>query len=131
MNYENLRLSTGLPLVALIATATLSACSPADKSDTNAAEANKTCQTVPADETGTTEDVSEVAREMHNRMNEDQAMHDSMKDKAMPDDQMDKMHSGGMNDPAMKGGAMKGMGGQPASDPAPKDKTDPMPMTDM
>ena len=131
MNYDNLRLSAGLPLIALITTAALAACSPADKTNTHAAEATKTVETVPAGETGTTEDASEVAREMHNRMNDDQAMHDSMKDKAMADDQMDKMHPRGMNDPAMKGGAMQGMGGKPPSDPAPKDKADPMPMNDM
>ncbi len=121
-----------IPVIAMTAAAAvLSACSPASKSDTNASDGNTTVQAVPANETDTSEDAAEVAREMHNRMNEDQAMHDSMKGGWMPDDQMDKMHQRGMNDPAMKGGAIQGMGGKAPSDPAPKDKADPMPMNDM
>lgn len=129
MTKNNIRSGAALPLLAL--TAALAACSPANKTDGNATDANTTVQTVPADETGKSENAAEVAREMHNRMNEDQAMHDSMKGGAMADDHMDKMGPGGMNDPAMKGGPMKGMGDKPMADPAPKDKPDPMPMNDM
>jgi hypothetical protein len=46
-----------------------------------------------------------------------------MQDGAMPTDQMgpDGAH----------GHAMKGMGNKPAPEPTPKDKADPMPMSDM
>ena len=129
MTRNNIRLSSALPLIAIAAT--LGACNPTTKTDGNATDANTTVQAVPADETGKSEDAAEVAREMHNRMNDDQAMHDSMKGGAMADDHMDKMGPGGMNDPAMKGGNMKGMGDKSAPDAAPKDKSDPMPMNDM
>ncbi len=125
----NLRSGFAVSAIAMTAAA-LSACSPASNTDSKASDNTTTVEAVPANETETAEDAADVAREMHNRMNDDQAMHDSMKGGAMPDDQMDKMHSG-MNDPAMKGGPMKGMGDKSASDPAPKDKADPMPMTDM
>lgn len=126
MTRNNIRLSSALPLIAIAAT--LGACNPTTKTDGNATDANTTVQAVPADETGKSEDAAEVAREMHNRMNDDQAMHDSMKGGAMADDQMGP---GGMKDPAMKGGHMKGMGDKPMADPAPKDKADPaMPMKD-
>lgn len=129
MRKNNMKLGTALLLLAM--TVALGACNPANKTDGNAADTNTTVQTVPADETSKDEDASDVAREMHNRMNEDQAMHDSMKGGAMADDHMDKMGPGGMNDPGMKGGAMKGMGDKSAADAAPKDKPDPMPMNDM
>ncbi len=126
MTKNIISLSSALPLIAIAAT--LGACSPANKTEGTATDPNTTVQTVPADEAGKSEDAAEVAREMHNRMNEDQAMHDRMKGGAMADDQMGP---GGMKDPAMKGGSMKGMGDKPMADPAPKDKADPaMPMAD-
>jgi hypothetical protein len=112
---------------ALAITAALGACSPADKTDTtaaNATDASTTYQAAPAGETGSAEDnASGVAREMHNQMNEGQAMHDAMKDGSMPHDQMGP---GGAHGPGMKG-----MGSKSASDAPPKDKADPMPMNDM
>lgn len=107
----------GTPILsALILTATLGACSPASEADNVAATST---------DTSTPEaNVSEVAREMHDQMNEGQAMHDSMQNGAMPAEQMgpDGAH----------GAAMKGMGSKANPDAAPKaaDPT-PMPMSDM
>lgn len=104
------------PIVsALVITAALGACSPASEADNVAA--TNTDTSIPED------NASEVAREMHDQMNEGQAMHDSMQDGAMPADQMGP---DGAHDPAMKG-----MGNKPDPEPAPKDKADPMPMSDM
>jgi hypothetical protein len=100
---------------ALVITAALGACSPASEADNVAAPNTDT--SIPED------NPSEVAREMHDQMNEGEAMHDSMQNGTMPADQMgpDGTH----------GPAMQGMGNKPAPDPAPKDKADPMPMSDM
>lgn len=132
MTKSILQLNSAMRVIAtMAATAVLSACSPADKTDTNASDGNTTVQTLPADENGNGENASGVAREMHNQMNEDQAMHDSMKGGAMADDKMGQMGPGGMNHPAMKSGQAKAVGDKPAADPAPKDKADPaMPMSD-
>lgn len=120
----------GSALMALAASATLGACNQADKTGANATDTNAAVQTVPSgegDEASGRPDDAGVAREMHNQMNRDSAMHDAMKDGGMkdggmPDDQMGPMG------PGMQG---KGAGKAPASDP-PKDKADPMaPMSDM
>ncbi|MCZ8368848.1 hypothetical protein OVY29_24040 [Sphingopyxis sp. SE2] len=104
------------PLVSALAiTAALGACSPASEADNVAA--TKTDTSTPED------DPSEIAREMHDQMNEGQAMHDSMKDGSMPHDQMGPA--------ASHGPGMKGMGSKAATDAPPKDKADPMPMNDM
>jgi len=102
-------------VAALGITAALGACSPA--SQTNNVPAAKTEISNPE------EHASAVAREMHNQMSQGEAMHDSMQDGTMPADHMgpDGAH----------GAAMKGMGSKAAPDPAPKDKPDPMPMSDM
>lgn len=110
-------------LSATVIVVALSACSPADKTDTNTTDAGTATQTASANDSGRAEDASGVAREMHNQMDEDQTMHDSMKGGAMADDQMGP---GGTHGPAMKG-----MGSKAATDAPPKDKADPMPMTDM
>lgn len=109
-------------LIAWAATAALAACSPTEKTDSNLTDANTAVQAAPDAESGNSHESADIARDMHDQMNRDSSMHDSMKDGSMSDDQMGQMGTGGM-----KG---KGMGPMPTTDAPPKDKADPMPPMD-
>lgn len=127
MNKNIIRLHSPMPVIVLMAAAAmLSACNPTDKIDTNASDSNTAVKTVTDNGNVDAENAADVAREMHSRMKDDQAMHDSMKGGAMADDGMTPMGNGQTTEPSMKG-----MGDKATADSAPKDKSDPkMPMSD-